>query len=294
MVGGNFLETLPDADAIAPRARAGRASAFTTTSCCRRRCSSESDGDVLILRRRRATNRRRRHRDVDRAAHHLFAGDSRPADRIGAPRMVGVRRGDGARESRAGQLRALRRAPRRSATRSPAPCRSTRASRRCSAKGDQVQWGGRTLYADGRFATPDGKAHFAAVDIGRRRRRAAAVGADASCVSTRRGKQFNSMIQREVDPLTGARRDEVLISEAIDAPAAGGGRRGPPAIGRRNVRREAENGAHQARQSSRCTGLKATACCSGSLIDPDSMEPDYNATVTIEPLTGEGGRSPHR
>src|SRR5206468_8727770 len=27
-------------------------------------------------------------------------------------------------------------------------------------KGDQVQWGGRTLYADGRFATPDGKAHF--------------------------------------------------------------------------------------------------------------------------------------
>ena len=31
-----------------------------------------------------------------------------------------------------------------------------------AAKGDQVQWGGPTLYADGRFATPDGKAHFAA------------------------------------------------------------------------------------------------------------------------------------
>src|SRR5471030_991286 len=31
------------------------------------------------------------------------------------------------------------------------------------AKGDQVQWGGRTLYADGRFATPDGKAHFSNV-----------------------------------------------------------------------------------------------------------------------------------
>ena len=30
------------------------------------------------------------------------------------------------------------------------------------AKGDQIQWGGRTLYADGRFATPDGKAHFVA------------------------------------------------------------------------------------------------------------------------------------
>jgi predicted molibdopterin-dependent oxidoreductase YjgC len=34
---------------------------------------------------------------------------------------------------------------------------------RLGAKGDQVQWGGRTLYADGRFATADGNAHFAVV-----------------------------------------------------------------------------------------------------------------------------------
>jgi anaerobic selenocysteine-containing dehydrogenase len=31
-------------------------------------------------------------------------------------------------------------------------------------------------------------------------------------LSTRRGKQFNSMVQREVDPLTGAARADVLIS----------------------------------------------------------------------------------
>ena len=31
-------------------------------------------------------------------------------------------------------------------------------------------------------------------------------------VSTRRGKQFNSMVQRAVDPLTGASRDDVFIS----------------------------------------------------------------------------------
>jgi hypothetical protein len=30
-------------------------------------------------------------------------------------------------------------------------------------------------------------------------------------VSTRRGTQFNSTIQRQVDPLTGARRDAVFI-----------------------------------------------------------------------------------
>src|SRR5262249_12483021 len=32
-------------------------------------------------------------------------------------------------------------------------------------QGDQFQWGGRTLFADGRFATPDGKAHFTPVVI---------------------------------------------------------------------------------------------------------------------------------
>ena len=31
-------------------------------------------------------------------------------------------------------------------------------------------------------------------------------------VSTRRGKQFNSMVQRAIDPLTGASRDNILIS----------------------------------------------------------------------------------
>lgn len=35
-------------------------------------------------------------------------------------------------------------------------------------KGDEVQWGGRTLYAEGRFATPDGLAHFAPVSAGER------------------------------------------------------------------------------------------------------------------------------
>jgi predicted molibdopterin-dependent oxidoreductase YjgC len=53
-------------------------------------------------------------------------------------------------------------------------------------KGDQVQWGGRSLFADGRFATPDGKAHFAAVTL-----RAPARDRGRFVVSTRRGKQFN-------------------------------------------------------------------------------------------------------
>src|SRR5689334_21572340 len=93
-------------------------------------------------------------------------------------------------------------------------------------KGDQFQWGGRTLYADGRFATPDGKAHFAAISSPPTPRPTAENAASAENtgstesadsavqfrVSTLRGKQFNSMIQRDVDPLTGAARDEIFIS----------------------------------------------------------------------------------
>ena len=39
-------------------------------------------------------------------------------------------------------------------------------------------------------------------------------------LSTRRGKQFNSMVQRDRDPLTGARREDVLIN-AEDAKGLG-------------------------------------------------------------------------
>jgi molybdopterin-dependent oxidoreductase alpha subunit len=83
-------------------------------------------------------------------------------------------------------------------------------------KGDQVQWGGPTLYEGGRFATPDGKARFFPVTPprGAGRAAAAAPGNGASLLlSTRRGSQFNSMVWHERDPLTGAGRDEVLVSE---------------------------------------------------------------------------------
>ncbi len=51
----------------------------------------------------------------------------------------------------------------RSATKSHGPCRCIAGIETLKAKGDQIQWGGPHLYADGRFATPDGKAHFSAV-----------------------------------------------------------------------------------------------------------------------------------
>src|ERR1043166_4344469 len=77
--------------------------------------------------------------------------------------------------------------------------------------GDAIQYGGQHLCAGGKFPTADGKAHFRAVDlpnIGD----VAAAGGDSFTVSTRRGKQFNTLIYDEIDPLTGAGRDAVFMN----------------------------------------------------------------------------------
>ena len=76
-----------------------------------------------------------------------------------------------------------------------------------SKEGENFQWGGPRLFVDGEFATPDGKAHFSSVSS---KKRSAPKG--MFYVSTRRGKQFNSMVQRATDPLTGATRNDVFIS----------------------------------------------------------------------------------
>jgi molybdopterin-dependent oxidoreductase alpha subunit len=90
--------------------------------------------------------------------------------------------------------------------------------------GDAVQYGGPHLCADGKFPTPDGKAHFKAVRLpdvqkaevqnpkSKIQNQGQANGREF-VVSTRRGKQFNSLIYAEVDPINGAPRDAVLMNE---------------------------------------------------------------------------------
>jgi len=89
--------------------------------------------------------------------------------------------------------------------------------------GDAFQYGGQHLCADWKFPTPDGKAHFRAVPlpapipfIGVEQGASSVEGTALSrrefSVSTRRGKQFNSLIYAEVDPLNGASRDAVLMN----------------------------------------------------------------------------------
>jgi anaerobic selenocysteine-containing dehydrogenase len=56
------------------------------------------------------------------------------------------------------------------------------------------------------FPTPDGKGHFSAVDLPNE-----FVPDGHFLLSTRRGKQFNSIVHSNVDPLTGASRDDILM-----------------------------------------------------------------------------------
>jgi molybdopterin-dependent oxidoreductase alpha subunit len=145
------------------------------------------------------------------------------------------------------------------------------------AKGDQLQWGGPRLFADGRFATPDGKAHFVAISPVARR-----PAKGSFRVSTRRGKQFNSMVQREADPLTAALRDDVLMA-AEDADRLGL-RTGDP------VRLVSANGSYdgQARIDAIKPGNLQVHWPEGNVLlsreerDASSGEPDYNAVVTLE------------
>jgi molybdopterin-dependent oxidoreductase alpha subunit len=85
--------------------------------------------------------------------------------------------------------------------------------------GDAFQYGGPHLCADWGFPTPDGKAHFRAVPIphpvsseGKKEEAGIARPRSNFWVSTRRGKQFNTLIYAEVDPINGAPRDAVLMN----------------------------------------------------------------------------------
>lgn len=75
-------------------------------------------------------------------------------------------------------------------------------------KGDQFQYGGKYLCEGWNFATSDGKAHFQSVVPEAR----PLPPEGHYFLSTRRGKQFNSLIHEHRDALNGATREAVLMN----------------------------------------------------------------------------------
>jgi molybdopterin-dependent oxidoreductase alpha subunit len=149
--------------------------------------------------------------------------------------------------------------------------------------GDQVQWGGRHLCADGSFPTPDGRGRFTPLHP-----EAPDLPPGTFTVATRRGKQFNSMVHAEVDPLTGAGRDAVYIDVA-DAAALG-------ADEGARLRLTSATGTFEGRaklvrlpaRSLQVHWPEGNVLIPGGAAhrEPSSRVPDYNAVVTVEVLEG--------
>jgi molybdopterin-dependent oxidoreductase alpha subunit len=143
--------------------------------------------------------------------------------------------------------------------------------------GDAVQWGGTRLCDGWNFPTPDGKAHFVRVAPAERD-----VPEGAFLLSTRRGKQFNTMVHAQRDPLTGAMRDALFMA-SVDA-AGRGFMEGDRVV----VRSEHGVLAARVHVGPVRAGNVQVFFPEGNVLlgagkrDPESGVPDYNAIVTIE------------
>lgn len=143
-------------------------------------------------------------------------------------------------------------------------------------KGDNFQYGGPRLLVD-RFLTPDGKGRFSVVELPEER-----VPAGHFLLSTRRGKQFNSMIHGKTDPITGAARDDVLMSQE-DASTLG--LKNGDAIVLRNERGEYRGHVKIDRVKPGCLQghwPEANVLVPAGCLDPSGV-PDYNAIVEVLP-----------
>ena len=141
-------------------------------------------------------------------------------------------------------------------------------------KGDNFQYGGTRLLTD-RFLTPDGRGHFSAVDLPEEQ-----LPEGQFLLTTRRGKQFNSIIHSDMDPITGARRDEVLMS-AEDAVRLG--LRHGDAIVLRNAHGEFRGRVKTDRIKPGCLQAhwpEINVLIPAGRLDPSGV-PDYNAMVEV-------------
>ncbi len=145
--------------------------------------------------------------------------------------------------------------------------------------GDAIQVGGERLCEGGNFPTPDGKAHFTAVAPP-----PSTVPDGKFVLSTRRGKQFNSMVWQERDPLTGAGRDALFLS---DADAGTLGVTSGDAVLVRSDYGEMHARVHLAPirpGNVQAFFPEANRLLSPTRHEPLSRVPDYNAVVEVVPV----------
>ena len=155
-----------------------------------------------------------------------------------------------------------------------------------SAKGDAFQYGGPRLCEGGVFPMPDGRARFSVMALPD-----ADIPAGQFLLSTRRGKQFNSMIHGEVDLLLGARRSDVLMS-VEDAKELGVADRDEVLIS--NDLGSYRGKVHIAPIRPRNVQIywpEGNVLIRRGVVDPQCEMPDYNALVRIAPAATAQGNA---
>lgn len=143
--------------------------------------------------------------------------------------------------------------------------------------GDSFQYGGPHLCADWKFPTPDGKAHLHVVPLPDRHREP-----DTFHCSTRRGKQFNTLIYAWTDPITGAPRDAVLMN--ADDAAERHLKHGDAVLLSNSLGRMAARVhlAPIARGNLQVHWPEGNVLLARQVLDPTGKVPDYNAVVRLQ------------
>jgi molybdopterin-dependent oxidoreductase alpha subunit len=150
--------------------------------------------------------------------------------------------------------------------------------------GEQFQYGGLHLCVDGKCATADGKARFRPVPLPRQISLQSQTSALSFSVSTRRGKQFNTLIYADVDPLNGASRDSVLMNPD-DAAALRLKASDRVALVNELGRFEARvHLAPIARGNLQIHWPEGNVIIARGVVDAMGGVPDYNTTVRVEKL----------
>ena len=144
-------------------------------------------------------------------------------------------------------------------------------------KGDAVQWGGPMLCEGGVFPMPNGRAKFAPLAPPE-----VAIPEGQFIMSCRRGRQFNSMVQADRDPLTGARRTDVLMS--VDDGIELGLRDGDDVVVRSEVGelRGRFKAAAMKRRNVQIHWPEANVLIRRGATDPVCGIPDYHTTVAVD------------
>jgi predicted molibdopterin-dependent oxidoreductase YjgC len=143
-------------------------------------------------------------------------------------------------------------------------------------EGDWVQWGGPQLGSSG-FPTPDGKAQFTSVPLPR-----VDVPLGQFLLTTRRGKQFNSMTYGSRDPLTAGQARDAILLDARDWAELGIRAGERVRVTSPNGVIEATAGEGPCRRGHAQGFWPECNALLGRKYDPASGEPDYNTAVRIE------------